>query len=68
MALESARLYGDTQRRAARERLVSQVSTQVRETLDIRTVLETAVNELYEQLSLEKVAIHLGESDRGKEE
>lgn len=68
LALENARLLEQTQRRAARERLIADISTRVRETLDINTVLETTVNELYEQLGLEKAAIHLAtEIEQGKE-
>ena len=68
-ALESARLYESTQRRAANERLVSDVSTHVRETLNIETILQTTVNELYERLGLEKVAVHLAtDADTGGEE
>lgn len=64
-ALEGARLYQDAQRREARERLIGQVSTRMRETLDVRNVLETAVDELYQTLDLDKVVIRLaGEDDR----
>ncbi len=59
VALESARLYQETQRRATRERVIAQVSTHIRETLDIQTILETTVDELYERLGLETAAIHL---------
>lgn len=62
-ALEGARLYEDTQYRAGQERLISQVAARIRETLDMRTVLETAANELYEQLGLEKVSIYLSAED-----
>ncbi|HNT74901.1 MAG TPA: PAS domain S-box protein [Anaerolineae bacterium] len=46
LALESARLYQDTQRRAAREQLVGEVTSRIRETLDLNTVLQTAVREM----------------------
>jgi hypothetical protein len=40
----------------------------VRETLNIETILQTTVNELYERLGLEKVAVHLAtDTDGGKE-
>jgi len=41
MALESARLYEDTQDRATRDRLLGDVSTRIRETLDMETVLRS---------------------------
>jgi GAF domain-containing protein/ABC-type uncharacterized transport system substrate-binding protein len=69
LAADNLRLLEETQQRAARDRLVSDVSTQVRETLNIETILQTTVNELYERLGLEKVAVHLAaDSDGGKEE
>ncbi|HSJ56752.1 MAG TPA: GAF domain-containing protein [Anaerolineae bacterium] len=59
VALDGARLFQETQERAARDRLVSEMTARMRETLDMRTVLETAANELYEQLGLEKVTVYL---------
>jgi GAF domain-containing protein len=59
VALESARLYQDTQRRAARERLTSQVTARVRESLDMETVLKTAVQEVRQALGLPEVVIRL---------
>lgn len=68
LAADNLRLLEETQQRAARERLVSDVSTQVRETLNIESILQTTVNELYERLGLEKVAVHLAtDTDGGKE-
>ncbi|MBN1261856.1 MAG: GAF domain-containing protein [Anaerolineae bacterium] len=59
VALESARLYQETQRREAQERLVGEITARVRETLDVETVLKTAVDELYENLGLGEVVIRL---------
>ncbi|MEA3350842.1 MAG: cache domain-containing protein [Chloroflexota bacterium] len=52
VALESARLYQDTQRRAAREQLTGEIATHLRETLDIETVLATAAQELRDALGI----------------
>jgi GAF domain-containing protein len=49
IALESARLYQDTQRRAAREQLIGEVTGRIREPLDLHTVLQTAVREMGEK-------------------
>jgi GAF domain-containing protein len=68
VALESARLFQDTQRAATRDRLMTEITARVRESLDMRTVLETAANELYEQLGLERVAIHLSAEEQGMAE
>ncbi len=64
-ALESARLYQDAQRRAARERLVSDVTTRMRETLDVDTVLQTAVREMRQVLGLHDVTVRLEDTDAG---
>jgi GAF domain-containing protein len=59
VALESARLYEDTRRLAVRDRLVSQVTSRMRESLDIQRVLETAADELYQAFGLDKVVIRM---------
>jgi GAF domain-containing protein/HAMP domain-containing protein len=59
VALEAARLYDDAQRRAAREQITSEISTRVRETLDMETVLRSAANEMYEALELDEIVIRL---------
>jgi GAF domain-containing protein/HAMP domain-containing protein len=64
-ALESARLYQDTQRREAQERLVGEVSSRMRETLDMDTVLRTAALELEQRLDLYDVTIRLTAEDEG---
>jgi len=59
VALESARLYQDTQRRAARERLISQITARMRESLDVEMVLSTAAQELVQSLDLPEVTIRM---------
>ena len=58
-ALESARLYQDTQRRAARERLTGEVAARIRESLDVDTVLRTAVREMRSALDLEEAEVQM---------
>jgi GAF domain-containing protein/HAMP domain-containing protein len=60
-ALESARLFQDTQRRAAREQLTGEVTARMRETLDVETVLKTAVQEVRQALQLPEVVVRLME-------
>ncbi|MBN1876225.1 MAG: GAF domain-containing protein [Anaerolineae bacterium] len=67
LALESARLYQDTQRRAARERLVGEVTARVRETLDVDVVLQTAVRELWGALDLAEVEVRMGTGPTSKQ-
>jgi GAF domain-containing protein len=59
VALESARLYQDTQRRAAQERLVGEVTSRMRESLDMETVLRTAAQELRQALGVPELNIRL---------
>lgn len=51
IALESARLYQDSQRLAMREQLTSEVTGRIRETLDVEMVLKTAVQEIQRSLA-----------------
>jgi GAF domain-containing protein/HAMP domain-containing protein len=62
VALESARLYQETQRRAARDRLLGEVTARVRQTLDMDTVLQTAIREIGQALELAEVEVRMGES------
>ncbi len=59
MALENARLIQDTQRRVEQERIVSNVSGRIRETLNIETVLKTAAEEIRTALGLQEVFVQL---------
>ncbi len=49
-AIDSARLYQDSQEQAERERIISEASSQVRESLDIEGVLGIAARELRNSL------------------
>jgi GAF domain-containing protein len=62
MTLENARLYEDTQRRADNERIVADVSSRIRESLDVDTVMQTAVVELQRALGLKDIIIRLGDT------
>lgn len=69
LALEGARLYQDTQRRAVRERLIGEITGRMRQTLDLETVLHTAVREIGETLELATVDVQLlAEDDLTDEE
>jgi len=59
-AIDVARLFEQTENRAERERQISQITSQMRETLDIETVLQTAVRELRRTLNLAEVEVRLG--------
>ncbi|MBU0492650.1 MAG: GAF domain-containing protein [Chloroflexi bacterium] len=58
-ALDSARLYQETQRRAARERLTGEITARIRETLDMDAMLQTAAQQVREALGTSEVVIRL---------
>jgi len=62
-ALDAARLYQDTQRAAAREQITGEVTARIRQTLDMQTVLRTAVEEIQRHLNLPEVVISLTASE-----
>ncbi len=66
VALESARLFKQTQQRATQEQMVGEVTTRMRETLDIETVLKTAAIEIYTALGLTEVEVRLGTGAQSK--
>jgi GAF domain-containing protein len=59
IAMDSARLYQDSQRLAFREQLVGEVTGRIRQTLDLETVMRTAVEEIQRTLNLPEVVISL---------
>ena len=61
LALENARLFEEAQERAIRERTMSEVTNKMRETLNVDSVIRTAVEEIYAMLDLEHVTIRLTE-------
>lgn len=52
LALENVRLLEEARRRAARERLISEITARTRESLDMETILSRAVQEIGEALGL----------------
>jgi GAF domain-containing protein/HAMP domain-containing protein len=59
-AIDVAHLFEQTERRAEKEKLISDTTTKIRETLDIETVLKTAAREMRRALNLAEVEIRLG--------
>jgi GAF domain-containing protein len=57
--LESARLYEDTQRRVAREQIVGKVAGRMRESLDMETVMQTALQEIGDALDISKIKLRM---------
>lgn len=59
IALENARLYEGTQRRAERERILSEITSKVRASTDINAILQIAMQELADALHVSRGAIEL---------
>jgi GAF domain-containing protein len=58
-AVERARLYQETQRRAARERTVAETTSRMREPVELDQVLRIAAQEMRRALDLDTLAIQL---------
>jgi GAF domain-containing protein/HAMP domain-containing protein len=67
LALENARLYQDAQRRAARERSISEISSKISTAADIDAILRSTVEELGKSLGNAEVAIQIGDDSVIKE-
>ncbi|MBN1487223.1 MAG: GAF domain-containing protein [Anaerolineae bacterium] len=59
--LENARLLVDTRLAANREAMVAELTAHMRETLDVDSVLRTAIREMSEMLNIPKVEVRMGE-------
>ncbi len=60
LALESARLLAESEKRAQREQVIGKVGNRIRQTLDLDTVLKTAAEELRQALNLQAAEVRLG--------
>ena len=67
IAINQAKLYSKTRRQAERESLLRLIGNQIRSTLDLGTILETAVREVRQLLQCDRVIIYQFEDNwRGK--
>jgi GAF domain-containing protein len=62
-AVENARLIEQTQRTASRERAINEINARVRQTIDLDTILRTAVNELGQSLKAARVTARINVTD-----
>ncbi|MEA3342074.1 MAG: GAF domain-containing protein, partial [Chloroflexota bacterium] len=68
VALEGARLYEDAQRRATRERLVSEITDRMRRATDVEGIVQAAVDELFSVLGTSRAFVRLTEQGAGSRE
>lgn len=60
LALENARLLEETQQRARQDRIIADITAQVRSSLDPETILQIAVRELGAALGTDRAFVRLG--------
>jgi GAF domain-containing protein len=66
LALENTRLVAEAEQRAERERVIGQITTRMRETLDIETILKTAVKEMRQSLELREAEVRMQLAENSK--
>jgi GAF domain-containing protein len=59
-AIQNTRLLEQVQRSARRERLIHEISSKVRQSPDIETVLETTAREVGRALNVSRTTVRLG--------
>jgi GAF domain-containing protein len=59
LALENARLFEESERLAHRERTINEINSRVRQTIDLDTILKTAVKELGQSLKAARVVAQI---------
>ena len=68
LALESARLLEETQRRVEREQTISRMTTQFSRTLDFDTLMKMIVRELGQLPNVQEASIHIAPPETIKQE
>jgi GAF domain-containing protein len=67
-AIDVARGFEEAAQYAEREKLIAGITARMRETLDVETVLQKAVNEIYQKLDLDEVSFTLAAREANKGE
>jgi GAF domain-containing protein len=62
-AIQNDRLLGQSQRAARRERLIHEITSKVRRSTDIRSILDTTARELGRALNASRASVRLGPSE-----
>ena len=60
LALENMRLFEETRRRAQREQMIREITTKMRGSVDLDTILQTTVQELAKALGTSRTFVQLG--------
>ncbi|MDX2213470.1 MAG: GAF domain-containing protein [Oculatellaceae cyanobacterium bins.114] len=62
IAVRQAQLYEQMQQQAQREKLINQITTQTRQSLDLKTILTKAIAHLQKALDADRCLVHLVEN------
>jgi GAF domain-containing protein len=68
LAIDNLRLLEDAQKSAVRDQTLTNVSSRIRETLDIESILQSAAREFQRALNLKEAEIRLGTPDKLKKQ
>jgi len=66
LALDNARLLEESQRRAAKEHAIGEISARIGTSTDVDTILRTAVRELGAQISGAQVTLEIGDGKQSR--
>lgn len=66
-AIDVARNFEQTALQAEHERMVAEVTSHIRETLNVEAVMQTAVNEIYRNLELDEISLFLTSEESEQE-
>ena len=66
VALENARLFAQTEQRAERERLAAEITTKIRASASLETLVQTAAEELARALGVSRVLVRVGLEQSGQ--
>lgn len=61
IAIRQAQLYEQTEKQAQQERLINQITTQTRQSLNLETILTEAISQLMQALAADRCLVHLVE-------
>ncbi|OKH31614.1 hypothetical protein NIES2119_28205 [[Phormidium ambiguum] IAM M-71] len=62
IAIRQSQIYERSQRQAQREKLINQITSQTRQSLDLETILNSAIELLLEALEVDRCLVHLVEN------
>lgn len=61
IAICQTQLYEQSQKQAQREKLINQITSQTRQSLDLETILNSAIGQLLDALQVDRCLVHLVE-------